>query len=118
MRVLIVESQTPLAALWQKHLERKGVSVRHAATQSEALAALEEEAFASIILNVVMDNRGALAVSDMAQFRQPQARVIFITSTNFFSDGSIFNLYPNACAFLHSETSPDDLVAVVEHYAA
>jgi hypothetical protein len=52
----------------------------------------------------------------MASYRQPGAKVIFVTDTTFFSDGSIFRHIPNACAFIRAETPPDDLVAIVEHY--
>jgi hypothetical protein len=36
----------------------------------------------------------------------------------FFSDGSIFNLVPNACGFFPAETPPEDLAAIIRHYAA
>jgi hypothetical protein len=54
-------------------------------------------------------------VADYAQYRQPDAALIFVTDTTFFSDGSIFSLIPNARAFLQSGTPPDDLAALVEH---
>jgi hypothetical protein len=43
--------------------------------------------------------------------------VIFVTDTSFFSDGSIFNLAANACAFIQTNTPPEDIAALVEHYA-
>ncbi|WP_425071136.1 response regulator [Sagittula sp. S175] len=118
MRVLIVESNEALAMLWANHLERSGAAVQVALTEEAAIAAVESDTLDLIIMDVMLDQRSALAVSDLAQFRQPRARVIFVSSSSFFSDGSIFNLYPNACAYLPSGTSPDDLCAVAAHYAA
>lgn len=56
-------------------------------------------------------------VANSAQFNQPNANVVFVTDTTFFSDGSIFALCANARAFMETTTPPDDLAAVVHHYA-
>jgi hypothetical protein len=64
-----------------------------------------------------LDDGSAFAVADYASFRHPDAGVIFVSNTSFFSDGSIFQLCSNACAFVPSATQPDDLAAMVEHYA-
>ncbi|MEM6940720.1 MAG: response regulator [Pseudomonadota bacterium] len=117
-RVLIVESQKELGALWQKHLERMQMSVHRVATQDEATLYLSENTVDIIVLDLVLEDGAALAVSDYAQYRQPDARVIFVTNTSFFSDGSIFAHAGNARAFLPSDTPPDDLAAMIEHYVA
>ena len=44
-------------------------------------------------------------------------RFFFVTNTTFFSDGSIFAHAQNARAFLQSNTPPEDLAAMVVHYA-
>jgi DNA-binding NtrC family response regulator len=118
MNVLIVESQPELGALWQRHLERQNASVTLVADQEAAITALYRIDFGIIVLDLVLDNGSALAVADFASYRRPDARVIFVTNTSFFSDGSIFAHSTNACAFLQSSTPPEDLAAMVEHYAA
>lgn len=117
MNVLIVESSVPLTTVWQRHLERLGATVRVASTQDDACSALLNDNFDVIIMNLVIEDAIALAVSDLAQFRQPQARVMFVTSTTFFSDGSIFQLCPNACCYLPSGTEPEDIASLAQHYA-
>lgn len=117
MNVLIVEGNTALAQLWKRHLERKSASVEVTQDSAKALEALSCGSWDVIILNVELEQGTAFAISDMAQFRQPDARVMFITSSNFFSDGSIFTLCPNACCYLPSHTAPDDLANVAQHYA-
>ena len=117
MHVLIVQSNTSLANIWQRHLERQGATVDVAVDQAEAIHVLQTRASINVvILDLVIENGSAFAVADMASYRQPGAKVIFVTSTAFFSDGSIFRHIPNACAFIRAETRPDDLVAIVEHY--
>ena len=118
MNVLIVESRRELGALWMRHLQRQGASVTLAHGQEAAIEALQNADFDILVLDIVLGDGSALAVSDYANYRCPKARVIFVTNTSFFSDGSIFAHSSNACAFLQSETPPDDLAALVEHYAS
>lgn len=118
MKVLIVESEPDLAELWTRHLQRQGVTVEIACSESDAVEVLQDRAIDVIVLDVVLKSGSAFAVADYASYRQPSARVVFVTNSSFFSDGSIFNHIPNACAFLPAGTPPRDLAAVVDHYGA
>ena len=118
MKALIVESSRELGALWKRHLERQGIEVRHATGQAEAVEFLENDRFEILVIDLVLEQGSPLAIADFAHFRQPEARVIFVTNTSFFSDGSIFQHSPNACAFMQTDAPPDDLVAMVEHYGS
>lgn len=116
MQALIVESNEPLGLVWQRHLERLDVAVTLATTTERALNHIQHRLFDVIVLDIVMPDGGALSVADLAQFRQPDANVVFVTNTTFFSDGSIFRHSANARAFLEAATPPDDLAAIVHHY--
>ncbi len=117
MHVLIVQSNADLADLWRRHLERQGATVDVAGNQEQAIHVLQtSESVNVVVLDLVLASGSAFAVADMASYRQPGAKVIFVTNTTFFSDGSIFRHIPNACAFIRAETPPEDLVAIVEHY--
>jgi DNA-binding NtrC family response regulator len=116
MKVLIVESEADLGRLWQRHVARGGASVDVAHGQSDAVKAIGTTDYDVIVLDLVLNEGSALAVADYASYRRPRARIVSVTSTSFFSDGSIFQHIPNACAFLPARTPPDDLAAVVEHY--
>ncbi|MDJ0628044.1 MAG: response regulator [Rhodobacter sp.] len=117
MRILIVESDAALARIWRRHLERQGAEVSVTQSEAEAVAALDGASVDIIVLDLVLDGGGAFAVADVARYRHPAARVIFVTNTTFFSDGSIFHYIPNACAFLPTATPPEDLAAVIDHYS-
>jgi DNA-binding NtrC family response regulator len=117
MNVLIVQNDADLGKIWQRHLQRHGHLAEVVQDQDSAIALLHEAYYAIIILDVVLDAGSAIAVADYASFRHPDARVIFVTNSSFFSDGSIFQLCANACAFVPSATQPEDLTAMVEHYA-
>lgn len=118
MRVLIVESETDLAAIWRRYLERMSYTVHHAETSDAAVQAISDHPYDVIVLNLVLAEGSALAVADFAQYRQPRTNVIFVTDTTFFSDGSIFSMSPNARAFVRTGTRPEDLAAMVEHYGS
>ena len=117
MKVLIVESEYELCLVWQRAVERFGVKVVLVADQSTAVQALQNQNFDLIVLDLVLENGSAFAISDFANYRRPAAQVMFVTNTSFFSDGSIFQHCSNACAYVQSETPPEDLAAMVEHYA-
>ena len=116
MRVLIVEGNPELGVIWHRHLERHGCDVVLAANQNQAIEVMNKHDISVIILDLVLSEGSAFAVADFASYRHPDAKVIFVTNTTFFSDGSIFRHIPNACAFVQSRTPPEDLAAIVEHY--
>ena len=118
MKALIVESKRELGELWRNHLERQGIETAVAHGQTEAVAHLQQAEFDVLVIDIVLDEGSALAVADLARYRQPEARVIFVTNTSFFSDGSIFQLCPNACAFLQADAPPEDIAAMAHHYAS
>ena len=117
MKVLIVESNPDLGRVWQRYLQRQGAEVTLVETQKAAILALYGTAFDIIVLDLVLETGSALAVADFASYRRPDTHVIFVTNTTFFSDGSIFAHSANACAYVQSSTPPEDLAAMVEHYA-
>lgn len=116
MHILIVEANRELGALWQRHLEREGHAVALVETQAEAIRHLQTSEVHVIVLNVMLPNGSALAVSDFASYRWPKARVVFVTNSTFFSDGSIFAHAPNAAAFVPAKTDPRDLAIMVSHH--
>lgn len=116
MRILITESNPALGALWKNHIERQGAEVELSLSQEDAIKCIRRHQFDVILLDLDLESGGALAVADYANYRWPDTRVIFVTAQNFFSDGSIFNLSSNACAFVATNTRPDDLAALVEHH--
>ena len=117
MNVLIVESSPNLGQLWKSHVERLGAEfVSLACSHDAAIKEIMRHDWDVIVLNLVLDDGGAMAVSDYASYRQPDAKVIIVNSSSFFSDGSVFNHFCNARACLSTSTKPEDLAATVVHY--
>ena len=116
MVVLIVASNPYLSRIWARHLERLGHRVDIVLSQDSAVTHLAAHPADVIVLDLMLEDGSALAVADYASYRRPEARVVFVTNSTFFSDGSIFNHVPNAAAMIKEGTSPADLAAIVEYH--
>ena len=113
-----MESKRHRAELWRRALERLGAHFDIASSQDQTADMAAAATYHIVVLDLILDEGSAFAVADFMNYRQPDAQVIFVTNTSFFSDGSIFQLFSNACAYVQSETAPDDLATIIEHYAA
>lgn len=116
MQVLIVEHNRELARIWANFLELQGMACEVATTGADAYEALRERAFAALVLDVELEGGEALQVADFASYRNPDIPIIAVTPRDFFSDGAIFELIPNARGLLRAPARPDDMAALVEHY--
>ncbi|WP_245890563.1 response regulator [Roseovarius confluentis] len=117
LNVLIVESDASLGQLWQRHLERQGLRVRLEHDQAGAIEALDLRPFDLIVLNLLLTRSSSFSIADAAEARHPGIPILFVTNTSFFSDGSVFGYCANARAYVNAATPPEDLTAMVEHYA-
>lgn len=116
MNILVIESDTALGQIWCRHLERVGNTTTLVGGEKEAIDLLRFSPFDVLVLDISTENASVLAISDFATYRNPDVVIIVVTANSFFSDGSIFELIPNARGYLHTPVQPDDLAALVEHY--
>jgi DNA-binding NtrC family response regulator len=118
VQVLIVEHNRDLAGIWAGFLGRQGMVCTVAGTPAEAYAALRLESFDALVLDMELPEGEAIAVADFATYRNPEIPIIAVTARGFFSDSAIFQLIPNARGLLRAPLRPEDMAALVEHYAA
>ena len=116
MVVLIVASNPELSRIWARHLERLGHQTVLVHAQEDAVNYLRLHVVDVIVLDLMLEYGSAIAVADYASYRWPETRVVFVTNSTFFSDGSIFNHIPNAAALVQEQTPPRDLAAIVEYH--
>ncbi len=117
MQVLIVEHNRDLARIWAGFLVRQGMTCSLAGSRPEAYAQLRAKPFDALVLDMELPEAEALAVADFATYRNPDVPIIAVTARGFFSDGAIFELIPNARGLLRAPLRPEDMAALVEHYA-
>lgn len=118
MNVLIIACHLEVGQIWGRHLTRRGAHVTLAHSQEEAIEALRTQSIDVIVVDIVLTDGSAIAIADFANYRQPDAKVIFVSNSSFFSDGSIFEHIGNAAAVIPPNVSADDLEAVVDYHAA
>ena len=116
-QVLIVEVQESLGMLWQGFLKRQGCEATLVTNQTDALDRLRFYTWDVLIIDLIMPDASALAISDFATYKHPDISIIVVSANNFFSDGSIFEILPNARGFMNQPIEPGDLAAVVDHCA-
>ena len=115
MKVLIVEHNEDLGRIWARFLERQGLDVELAGSQKDAIQKMRFSDYDALVLEIVLPDGGAIAISDYATYRFPNIPIITVTSGSFFSDGSIFDLMPNARGIMRTPFRVDDLAALLEH---
>lgn len=118
MRVLIAEENLELGQLWANHLQRKGFGVICANSVADVLHNLQFNDFDVLIMNLDFPENSVLGVADLATYRNPDITIVVVTSGTFFSDGSVFDMIPNARGFFNNDVNPEDLAEIVKHYAA
>lgn len=116
MNVLIVESSAEVSDKWIGPLRQRGWSVEVAATAAAAVACMDRRNFAVILLDLELENGNALSVPVYAGYRQPDARIVVVTGSAVFNDGSIFTLCANACAYMSAGADPQDIATLVDHH--
>lgn len=114
-QVLIVEAQENLGKLWQSFLIQQGFDVALVETQLGAIDKLRFQQWDVLIIDLVMPNVSALSITDFATYKNPDISIIVVSASSFFSDGSVFDILPNARGYMNQPIEPDDLAAVVDH---
>ncbi|SEV88450.1 Response regulator receiver domain-containing protein [Aliiroseovarius sediminilitoris] len=118
MRVLIVETNPELAKLWASHLLRQGIEVECAHDPDGVTHLLDHQSFDVVVLNATFAGGNSIAIADYVAFRLPTARVVFVTASTFFSDGSIFNHITNVHACVSADIPSEDLANVIAFHGA
>ena len=105
LNTLIVERNADLGLIWQRFLERHGVSCEHVCDEAEAYAALRADTFDALVLDLEMEGGAAFRISDFASYRNPEIAIITVSANAFFSDGAVFELIPNARGMLRAASA-------------
>ncbi len=116
MRVLIFDEAGELSCRWQSDLRQRGHDASRETTCDAALSGLRSQRPDVIVANLAPLPADAFLLADIAAVFTPQTRVVFVTQTQEFADGSVFRLAQNACAQVPDTIPPGDLTALVEYH--
>ncbi len=114
--ILIVASNEELSQIWARHLERQGHEVHVVTSQDQAADFLCARKPEVLVLDVMLEDGSAIATADFASYRRPETRIVFVTRSTFFADGSLFQHIPNTAAIIPERTNPTDLAEIVAYH--
>ncbi len=114
--ILILADNSDLARIWARHLERQKHTVVVTTDETEAVQIVRDNDIRVIVLDLMMENCVAFSVADYVSYRSPGTKIIFVTRSHFFSDGSLFRHVPNTAAILQEDSPPSDLAAIVAYH--
>ena len=114
--ILIVAENPDLARIWARHLERQDWDVVVATSASNAVDRIREANVDVIVLDLMLASGSAFSVADYASYRRPSAKIVYVTRSSFFSDGSLFQHSPNTAAIIQEDASPSDLAEIVAYH--
>ncbi|MCG6885062.1 MAG: response regulator [Silicimonas sp.] len=114
--ILIVGSNPDLSSIWASHLERQQHDVHVVTNQKDCVDFLCEFEPEVVVLDVMLQDGSAIAIADFTSYRRPETRIVFVTRSTFFADGSLFQHIPNTAAIIPERTNPNDLAEIVAYH--
>ena len=117
MKVLVVEDDPNLRALWGAVFERAGRDATLVETEAAARDALMTRAYDLVLLDLCLGARDGIGVATFATYLNPMCKVVVVTGTALYSRRELFAMAPAVSAVLRKPVDIEDLVAVCDHVA-
>lgn len=117
MKVLVVEDDPNLRALWGAVFERAGHEAWQVETEAAAREALMERAYDLVLLDLCLGTRDGISVANFATYLSPTCKVVIVTGTSLYTKRELFAMAPAVSAVLRKPVDIEDLMAVCEHVA-
>jgi DNA-binding response OmpR family regulator len=116
LRILIIENRTDLARIWAGFLLRHDIESDIVADEDAAYEALRARSYRAILLDMELPGGQSIRIADFATYRDPEVPIIAVSAESFFSNGTIFDIVPNARGLLHRPPRLEDMAAIIEYY--
>ena len=118
MNILVLEDDPDLRFALAEVLEAGGHTVHGAGNISQACETLENVAPDLLLLDLMIGSVDTIQVADLAGYRVPDADVIYLTGSNKYPNGELFELSSNASWVLRKPIDFRALMAMVDHVQA
>ncbi len=117
LKVLVVEDDPNLRALWGAVIQRAGHAARQVETEPAARELLMSEAFDVVLLDLFLGETDAVSVASFASYLNPACKVVVITGTSLYSKGELFEMAPSVWAVMRKPVDIEDIMALCDHVA-
>lgn len=118
MRVLLLEDDPALRFALAQALEDAGHNVHAAASILGAVEILEQEIPDLLLLDLMIGSEASIQIADLAAYRAPNAEVVYLTGSNRFPSGELFELSTNASLVLRKPIDVRHLQSYIGHLEA
>lgn len=115
MNVLLLEDDTALRFALTQVLEDSGHEVHAAGNIADATKFIETKHFDLLLLDLMIGNDLSTQIADLAGYRLPNAEIIYLTGSNKFPNGELFELSRNASWVLRKPVDFFELGAMIGH---
>ncbi|MEM9248326.1 MAG: response regulator [Pseudomonadota bacterium] len=117
MKVLVVEDDPNLRALWGAVIEKAGYAARLVETEAEAKAALSGETFDLLLLDLLLGENNGIGVAAFAKQVNPTCSIVVVTGSSVYSKRELFSLAPSVWAVMRKPVDIEDIIALCSHVA-
>ena len=115
MNILVLEDDPDLRFALAEVLEAGGHTVHGAGNIPQACEILENVAPDLLLLDLMIGSVDTIQIADLAGYRVPDADVIYLTGSNKYPNGELFELSQNASWVLRKPIDFTSLMAMVDH---
>lgn len=117
MKILVVEDDDQLRALWQTLFQEAGHQCEARLDAREAQSVLLRTAFDLLVVDLHLGPESGLSVATLATYANPDCRVVVITGSLLFPRGELLAMSPGICTVLRKPVDVRELLAIAEYYA-
>lgn len=115
MDILLLEDDQALRFALEQVLEDDRHIVYAASGIAEATGFIEKKRIDLLLLDLMIGSDLSTQIADLAGYRLPDAEVIYLTGSNRFPNGELFDLSRNASWVLRKPVDFFDLKAMIAH---
>lgn len=116
MKVLVLEDDPALRFALTQALEECGHSAFAAGDIPAAFEILDRVTPDLLLLDLMIGPVDSIQVADLAGYRIPNAGVIYLTGSNKYPNGELFELSRNASWVLRKPIDFNELIAMLAHF--
>lgn len=115
MEVLILEDDDALRFALSQALEDEGHQIHQARNISEAISILNRAQPKLLLLDLMIGENCSIQLADLAGYRLPDAEILYLTGSDKFPNGELFEFSKNIAMVLRKPVDFRQLKAVCKH---
>ncbi|MEM1431166.1 MAG: response regulator [Pseudomonadota bacterium] len=117
MKVLVVEDDPNLRALWGAVIEQAGFEAHLVETEPAAREMLMARPFDLVLLDLFLGETDGTSVASFATHLNPSCQVVVITGTAVYGKRELYAMAPSIRGVMRKPVNIEDIMALCAHVA-